>query len=53
MEGPNKSGITPYHTFQKGWVARAAEVAYSVRSMSGWTSLFLGLPTKEWLNDRE
>jgi hypothetical protein len=53
LEGENKNGITPYNTFQKGWVARLLEIQDYVKSMSGWTADLLGVPSKEWINDIE
>lgn len=47
--GKNDKG-GKYETFQAGWQAVSKELSGRVRSMSGWTAGFLGMPTEEWLN---
>ena len=43
-----------YKNFQQGWQAHLDEYVSRVRSLSGWTRLFLGCPTEEWLDgDKE
>jgi hypothetical protein len=49
LEGKN-ARQQPYEVFQKGWKKYQVHLQDKVRSMSGWTSEFLGLPTEEWLN---
>ena len=39
-----------YATFREGWKNKEVVVKSNVRSMSGWTAEFLGMPTTEWLN---
>jgi hypothetical protein len=51
LEGRNQEDTRSYNHFQRGWEKRREEVINYTRSMSGWTKIFLGYPTKEWLND--
>lgn len=46
---PATSGAR-YEMYQEGWRNREAEVKGKVKSLSGWTSQFLGKPTEGWLN---
>jgi hypothetical protein len=40
-----------YVQYQEGWVEYGKHSSLDkVRSMSGWTADFLGMPTREWLN---
>lgn len=38
-----------YSKFQLGWVKKKDTVIGKVKSMSGWTSEFLGTPMEDWL----
>ena len=49
LQGKNKFGGDYYRQFHSGWRYRYEEIKNHVRSMSGWTSEFLGKPTEEWL----
>jgi hypothetical protein len=49
LEGINSNKIS-YKIFQKGWIKNQDKVKDKVKSMSGWTASFLGMPNKEWLN---
>lgn len=48
LEGVNEQNYS-YSSFQKGWIKHKAGLGNKVRSMSGWTAKFLGIPNKEWL----
>lgn len=39
--------------YRRGWLAKKAEWADKVRSMSGWTMEEFGRPTKAWLKESE
>ena len=41
---------TQVDRYRIGWMQHHAEIAHSVRSMSGWTRSILGEPTKDWLS---
>ena len=45
---PKKSA---YDVFQKGWEKYAYLLQGKVRSMSGWTSEFLGYPPEDWIGN--
>lgn len=48
LEGVNEKKYS-YETFKQGWIKHKAELGDKVRSMSGWTEIFLGGVTLEWL----
>ena len=50
LTGFNRDKIS-YSPFQEGWMARKSLVIGKVKSLSGWTSEFLGTPTEEWLKN--
>jgi hypothetical protein len=51
LSGGNDKG-DKYESFRPGWEDQKNRkmVMGKVKSMSGWTAEFLGMPTEEWLN---
>jgi hypothetical protein len=50
LTGTNEKNES-YSTFRIGWEKHRDRLEDKVRSMSGWTAEFLGIPDKKWLED--
>lgn len=49
LEGKSKTTQNTYEMFRKGWEQSKKLEREKVRSMSGWTKVYLGAPDNNWL----